>query len=200
MRHTFNDSFFAISNPSVMIRGCRPSAMYRSACFRSSPTNKTTDVVPSPQISSWAVAALAIMTAVGFCICISLSSTFPSLVNLIYSINVSSKEFGSLGSFREDFVPVQNHPLTYDRNQLLSIIHQIIYVRRDTNILIVPRGPRLDLRTSCKPSPALMLTFKASPRRFPTSQYYNLFRKGLLDEHTRDSALGLRSCAADMMN
>jgi hypothetical protein len=33
----------------------------------------------------------------------------------------------------------------------------------DTHILIVPRGPRFDLSTSCRPSPALMLTLRASP-------------------------------------
>lgn len=36
----------------------------------------------------------------------------------------------------------------------------------DSYIFIVPRGPRLDLRTSCRPSPALMLTLRASPRRY----------------------------------
>lgn len=33
----------------------------------------------------------------------------------------------------------------------------------NTHILMVPRGPRLDFKTSCRPSPALMLTFRASP-------------------------------------
>ena len=33
-----------------------------------------------------------------------------------------------------------------------------------THILTVPLGPRLDLRTSWRPSPALMLTLRASPR------------------------------------
>jgi hypothetical protein len=32
-------------------------------------------------------------------------------------------------------------------------------------ILMVPCGPKFDLRTSCNPSPALMLTFRASPLR-----------------------------------
>ncbi len=36
-----------------------------------------------PVMSSWATAVRAIMTAVGFCICISRSSTFPSLVSLM---------------------------------------------------------------------------------------------------------------------
>jgi len=45
-----------------MTRGCRPSDIYRSACFSSSPTMRTTEVVPSPVISSCAVAARAIMT------------------------------------------------------------------------------------------------------------------------------------------
>ncbi|RUP43612.1 hypothetical protein BC936DRAFT_136943 [Jimgerdemannia flammicorona] len=39
--------------------------MYRSACLSSSPTSSTTEVVPSPVMSSCAVAALAIMAAVG---------------------------------------------------------------------------------------------------------------------------------------
>ena len=80
---TFKASILASSNPSVIIRGCSPSEMYLSACLSSSPTNITTEVVPSPQISSWAVAARAIITAVGFCICISRSKTLPSLVSLI---------------------------------------------------------------------------------------------------------------------
>lgn len=53
------------------------------ACFRSYPTNKTLDVVPSPEMSSWAVADLAIIPAVGCWICISWSKTLPSLVSLI---------------------------------------------------------------------------------------------------------------------
>ena len=36
--------------------------MYLFACFNSSPTSRTTEVVPSPVMSSWAVAARAIMT------------------------------------------------------------------------------------------------------------------------------------------
>ena len=34
---------------STMMRGCRPSPRYRSACFMSSPMNSTVDVVPSLQ-------------------------------------------------------------------------------------------------------------------------------------------------------
>lgn len=41
------------------------SEIYRSACLRSSPINNTIDVVPSPVISSCAVAARAINDAVG---------------------------------------------------------------------------------------------------------------------------------------
>lgn len=41
------------------------SEMYKSACLRSSPMISTLDVVPSPVISSWAVATLAIKEAVG---------------------------------------------------------------------------------------------------------------------------------------
>ena len=82
-RPTLIVSFFAISKPSVMMRGCSPSVMCLSACFSSSPTRRTTDVVPSPQMSSCAVAARAIMTAVGFLICISRRRTFPSFVSLI---------------------------------------------------------------------------------------------------------------------
>ena len=43
----------------------------------------TVEVVPSPVTSSCATAVLAIMTAVGFWICISRSSTFPSFVSLM---------------------------------------------------------------------------------------------------------------------
>jgi len=39
--------------------------MYRSDCFISSPIKITVDVVPSPLISSWATAVLAIIIAVG---------------------------------------------------------------------------------------------------------------------------------------
>lgn len=53
----------------------------RSACFRSSPMKMTVDDVPSPQISSWAVAVRAIRAAVGFWICISWRSVLPSLVS-----------------------------------------------------------------------------------------------------------------------
>jgi hypothetical protein len=58
-------SFFANSYPSVMTLGCRPSWISLYAYFMSSPMNKTLEVVPSPTISSWAVAALAIIDAVG---------------------------------------------------------------------------------------------------------------------------------------
>lgn len=130
---------------SAMMRGCRPSVMYRSACFISSPIRITMVVVPSlhgrreagrhmrdrsrgrlagwpahraqrtraceswclpssrvpitqskgmrnpslaptrphPVTSSCATAVRAIMTAVGFVICISRSSVLPSLVSLM---------------------------------------------------------------------------------------------------------------------
>jgi hypothetical protein len=51
-RRTERASFFAMSNPSPMTRGCTPSWIYRSACFNSSPTSSTTEVVPSPTCSS----------------------------------------------------------------------------------------------------------------------------------------------------
>lgn len=53
---TLRASTLASSNPSVMIRGCSPSSMYLLACFNSSPTRSTTLVVPSPAMSSRAVA------------------------------------------------------------------------------------------------------------------------------------------------
>ena len=37
----------AISYPSAMSRGCRPSEVKRSACFKSSPVKSTEEVVPS---------------------------------------------------------------------------------------------------------------------------------------------------------
>mmetsp|Transcript_155807 Transcript_155807/g.499496 ORF Transcript_155807/g.499496 Transcript_155807/m.499496 type:complete len:234 (-) Transcript_155807:40-741(-) len=76
-------SSLARSKPSAMSLGCKPSARHCSASFMSSPMNITLDVVPSPVISSCAVAALAIMLAVGCWICISLKSTTPSFVILI---------------------------------------------------------------------------------------------------------------------
>mmetsp|Transcript_5410 Transcript_5410/g.16073 ORF Transcript_5410/g.16073 Transcript_5410/m.16073 type:complete len:221 (+) Transcript_5410:1180-1842(+) len=80
----FRVSSRARSKPSAMRRGWRPSARLASASFISSPMNITVVVVPSPVMSSWAVAARAIMLAVGCWICISPSSTWPSLVILIW--------------------------------------------------------------------------------------------------------------------
>mmetsp|Transcript_351 Transcript_351/g.874 ORF Transcript_351/g.874 Transcript_351/m.874 type:complete len:259 (-) Transcript_351:70-846(-) len=74
---------FATSKPSTRTRGWVPSPRYRSAAFMSSPIMSTMDVVPSPVTSSCATDVRAIMTAVGFWICISRSSTFPSLVSLM---------------------------------------------------------------------------------------------------------------------
>jgi len=64
-------------------------------------------------------------------------------------------------------------------------------------ILIVPEGPRFDLRTSCNPSPAEMLTFRASPRLYIQSACAYIARP---TRRTLDSALGFRSCAADMLD
>mmetsp|Transcript_30046 Transcript_30046/g.76369 ORF Transcript_30046/g.76369 Transcript_30046/m.76369 type:complete len:247 (+) Transcript_30046:237-977(+) len=79
----FRTSSRARSKPSAMRRGWRPSAIVTSANFINSPMNITLDVVPSPVMSSCAVAARAIMLAVGCWICISPRSTCPSLVILI---------------------------------------------------------------------------------------------------------------------
>jgi len=65
-RRTFSASLAATSKPSPNTRGCTPSDVYRSACFRSSPASRTTEVVPSPVCSSCATAVRAIMAAVGF--------------------------------------------------------------------------------------------------------------------------------------
>mmetsp|Transcript_11137 Transcript_11137/g.25095 ORF Transcript_11137/g.25095 Transcript_11137/m.25095 type:complete len:214 (+) Transcript_11137:946-1587(+) len=73
--------FLATSKPSQSTRECTPSLRYRSACFMSSPMSSTVEVVPSPVTSSCATAVRAIMTAVGFWICISRRRTFPSLVS-----------------------------------------------------------------------------------------------------------------------
>ena len=73
----------ASSKPSATSRGCRPSCRYRSAWCSISPISSTADVVPSPVMSSCAVAVRAISAAVGFWICISSSSTFPSFVSLM---------------------------------------------------------------------------------------------------------------------
>lgn len=136
-----------------MILGCSPSEMYLSACLRSSPTRSTTEVVPSPHMSSWAVAARAIITAVGFCICISLNRTFPSFVSLIYEAHVRTCV--------EQNAELDHTPPAPSTN-LEYISHELVK-NGNTNILMVPKGPRFDFRTSCRPSPALMLTFKASP-------------------------------------
>ncbi len=47
-------------------------------------------LMTDPVMSSWATAVRAIMTAVGFCICISRSSTFPSLVSLMSAVRMTS--------------------------------------------------------------------------------------------------------------
>lgn len=73
---------FAFSIPSTITLGCTDNAMLCSACLSNYPINKTIEVVPSPTISSWAVAALAIIMAVGWWICIYWSNTFPSFVSL----------------------------------------------------------------------------------------------------------------------
>lgn len=49
----------------------------------SSPIRRTLEVVPSPTMSSWAVADLAIIPAVGCWICISCRRTLPSFVSFI---------------------------------------------------------------------------------------------------------------------
>lgn len=72
----------ATSNPSVSMRGCIPSETYFSACLSISPVKMTVDVVPSPVISSCAVAVRAIKAAVGCWICISFNNVKPSLVSL----------------------------------------------------------------------------------------------------------------------
>ena len=79
----FKLSTLANSYPSVIILGWTPSLINLSAYFINSPINKTFDVVPSPTISSYAVADLAIMAAVGCYIYISFNKTFPSFVNFI---------------------------------------------------------------------------------------------------------------------
>mmetsp|Transcript_12055 Transcript_12055/g.39594 ORF Transcript_12055/g.39594 Transcript_12055/m.39594 type:complete len:201 (+) Transcript_12055:1385-1987(+) len=79
----FSTSVLANSMPSHRSRGWTPSERWRSACFMISPTMRTAEVVPSPVMSSCAVAIRAIMHAVGFWICISCSRVLPSLVSLM---------------------------------------------------------------------------------------------------------------------
>lgn len=122
---TFSASVFAKSYPSAMTRGCRPSEMYLSACLRSSPIKSTHDVVPSPVMSSCAVAARAIMTAVGFWICISRSSTLPSLVSLIPPAPSTSLQ------------SVNQRP------------HRAAFSSGRAHIFSVPEGPRLEASTYC---------------------------------------------------
>lgn len=139
----------------MIILGCNPSEIYLSACFKSSPTRRTTEVVPSPQISSCAVAARAIITAVGFCICISRNRTFPSFVSFICESIIR----GVFSRYQEGF-----HTAPAPSTNLLKILVYFWLIREtETNILMVPIGPKFDFKTSCKPSPALILTFRASP-------------------------------------
>jgi hypothetical protein len=58
-------SVLATSIPSTIILGWTPSPIYLSAYLITSPIKRTLVVVPSPTISSCAVAALPIMAAVG---------------------------------------------------------------------------------------------------------------------------------------
>eukprot|EP01136_Pigoraptor_vietnamica_P029896 Opistho-1_new@88456 len=83
LSRTSRARFLAMSKPSLITRGWRPSEMYRSACLRSSPIMRTFDVVPSPVISSCAVDARAMSEAVGCWICISWRRTLPSFVILM---------------------------------------------------------------------------------------------------------------------
>lgn len=65
-----------------------------------------------------------------------------------------------------------------------------------TNIFMVPMGPKFDFNTSCRPSPALILTLRASPLLYSRLAPFSV--DFWLQEHTLDSALGFRSCAADI--
>lgn len=78
-----SSSTLASSQPSQMTLGCTPSCTKRSACLIRSPVNNTLLVVPSPTMSSCAVAERAIIAAVGCYIYISFNNTFPSFVNFI---------------------------------------------------------------------------------------------------------------------
>ena len=110
--------------------------MYTSACLSSSPTSSTLEVVPSPVTSSWAVAARAISEAVGCWICISPSSTVPSLVSLMSpEPDTSLRDVSGAG-----------------RRQL-------------PHIFIVPLGPRFVLSTSCSPRAAPKFSASAAEWR-----------------------------------
>ncbi len=65
-----------------------------------------------------------------------------------------------------------------------------------TNIFIVPMGPKFDFNTSCRPSPALMLTLRASPLLYGRLATFSV--DFWILQHTLDSAFGFRSCAADI--
>lgn len=62
--------------------------MYLSACLRSSPTIRTTEVVPSPVISSWAVAARAIMTCRVQCFLILVRSLYVPPWGFVFAISL----------------------------------------------------------------------------------------------------------------
>ena len=64
--------------------------VYRTSLYCCLQLYCTAEIAEShPVMSSCATAVLAIITAVGFCICISRSSTFPSFVSLISARLVS---------------------------------------------------------------------------------------------------------------
>ncbi|WNF20006.1 hypothetical protein NG271_450 [Saccharomyces cerevisiae synthetic construct] len=97
--------------------------MKRCACLSNSPTRHTTVVVPSPVISSCAAAALAISTAVGDWICISVSNTLPSLVSLMLpapSTSIFSVPLGPKLVSRTDCKPSADVTLTFKAASLLN--------------------------------------------------------------------------------
>ena len=89
--------FFANSIPSTKCDTWIPSCTYRKLWTNNSPMNKTFEDDPSPTVSSWAVAARAIIWAVGWIMDISWRRTFPSLVILTCPApptNIFSVPFG----------------------------------------------------------------------------------------------------------
>jgi len=95
-------------------------------------------VVPSPVTSSCAVAVLAIMAAVGFWICISWSSTLPSLVSLMSPAPPTSLKRKEKERKKKK---KKKKSVEFESKELKKSFES-------PYIFVVPFGPRFVLRTS----------------------------------------------------
>ena len=91
------DLFSPRANPSEMVVGCSPRSISRSAFSRNAPARMTTEVVPSPASTSWALDVWISRLAVG---CITerfFRMVAPSFVMMTSPLAVSSSLSMPLG-------------------------------------------------------------------------------------------------------